>query len=67
MSDEVDGGWRCDTGGDEQAQVYPVCDLREHIATGVECWCHPQIIDGIVIHNAMDGREQFERGERKPS
>jgi hypothetical protein len=45
--------------------VYPVDDLREHAVT--DCWCGPVDDDGIVIHNSLDGREMYERGERKRS
>jgi hypothetical protein len=31
------------------------------------CRCHPEIDDDLVIHNSFDGREAYERGERKPS
>jgi hypothetical protein len=45
--------------------VYPVDDLREHVVT--DCWCGPVDDDGIVVHNSLDGREMYERGERKMS
>jgi hypothetical protein len=45
--------------------VYPVKDLREHSLT--DCWCRPTDDDGIVVHNSLDGREQYEHGDRKPS
>ena len=45
--------------------VYPVDDLREHAVT--DCWCGPLDDDDIVIHNSLDGREIYERGERKMS
>ena len=51
----------------ELACVYPVADLREHQTFGSKCWCQPIINDGVVIHNAMDQREKYERGERRPS
>lgn len=53
--------------------VYPVDDLREHVVDTKEgvCWCNPEVeyIEGeeIYIHNAMDGREQYETGVRKPT
>jgi hypothetical protein len=46
--------------------VIPVDDLREHHAS-LECWCGPVEDDGVVVHNALDGREAYERGERKVS
>lgn len=44
--------------------VYPLNDLREHELSGKNCWCHPHIDeeDSIVIHNALDKREQLEQG-----
>lgn len=49
--------------------VTPVDDLREHVESRT-CWCRP-VEDSdepsVVIHNAMDGREAYETGERKPS
>ena len=47
------------------SHVYPTNDLREHSVNG--CWCRPTDDDGIVVHNSLDARELFERGERKPS
>lgn len=64
---DVQHAWACDYGGDEPSQVYPIGDLRPHTLKGSDCWCKPEILDGIVIHNAMDGREAFESGERVPS
>ncbi len=45
--------------------VYPFNDLREHSLT--DCWCRPTDDDGVVVHNSLDGREFYERGERRPS
>jgi hypothetical protein len=45
--------------------VVPVDDLREHSVSG--CWCRPTDDDGLTVHNSLDGREFYERGERKPS
>lgn len=47
-------------------EVMPRDDLREH-AFGWKCWCKPFDEDGIIVHNSMDGRERFERAERKAS
>jgi len=46
-------------------QVIPVDDLREHSLNN--CWCDPRDDDGVVVHNSLDGRELYERGDRKPS
>jgi hypothetical protein len=45
--------------------VLPVDDLREH--SMVDCWCRPFDDEGAIIHNSLDHREFYERGERKPS
>ena len=50
----------------DDIHVVPVNDLREH-DTDFHCWCDPSYQDGVWVHNSMDGREQFESGERKPS
>ena len=52
--------------------VYPLDDLREHDTDGDECWCCPDYDtaddgDLIVVHTALDRREEFETGARKPS
>ena len=51
--------WRTDG-----CQVWPDKDLREHQLDST-CWCNAFLDDGILIHNAMDKREQYECGERK--
>ncbi|MGA0608834.1 hypothetical protein [Caldimonas sp. KR1-144] len=53
----------------DQAHVVPLGDLREHDAN-MRCWCKPtQDAEepALFVHHAMDGREAFETGERKPS
>lgn len=53
---------------DDKYHVFPIDDLKEHTVEGMGCWCHPvEDDDGVIVHNAMDGREAFETGERKPS
>ena len=47
-------------------EVTPINDLREHIP-GVDCWCQPFMDEDVIVHNALDGRERFERGERANS
>lgn len=55
-----------DRGGAKRFHVIPLEDLREHDrAEG--CWCRPDLDNGMVTHNALDGREAFERRERVPS
>jgi len=46
-------------------QVYPINDLRKHSLR--DCWCRPIDDEGVTVHNSLDGREVYERGERKLS
>jgi hypothetical protein len=52
--------WKAD-----RNHVYPINDLREHSLS--DCWCRPTDDDGVIVHNSLDGRELYERGDRKPS
>jgi len=46
--------------------LLPINDLKPHEASEA-CWCHPERDDyGSVAHNALDGREAYERGDREP-
>lgn len=60
------GNWLVDPRADG-IHIVPLSDLREH--GGADCWCQPELLDGwdIIKHNSMDGREAFERGERRVS
>ena len=40
--------------------VYPVNDLMQHDTESGKCWCNPQSDDFVVIHNSLDGREDYE-------
>lgn len=47
--------------------VVPVNDLKEH-ELSVDCWCNPKRDEEepeVIVHYAMDGRENYETGERK--
>lgn len=48
----------------DMQHIYPINDLREHVTSGKPCWCNPTVDDGVTIHNAMDGREQWETGRK---
>jgi hypothetical protein len=53
----------------DELHVIPIDDLRDH-ETSEACWCKPTPDDeepSVFIHHAMDGREAYEAGERKPS
>ena len=44
--------------------VYPIDDLREH-EISVGCRCQPsEEGDGVVVHNSMDRREEYEAGNK---
>jgi hypothetical protein len=50
----------------ERTLVIPNNDLKSHVDTGEWCHCQPRIETAengnkIVIHNAYDGREFYER------
>jgi hypothetical protein len=63
--------WVREYGGGLPQQVYPTDDDRPHLTTGTSCWCDPHVEgegeSAIVVHNSADGREKYERGERKPN
>ena len=47
-------------------EIIPLDDIIGHIL-GETCKCGPEYIeDGILVHKAVDGREAYENGERKP-
>lgn len=58
--------------GDEQEReqhIVPLDDLKEHEIHRF-CWCRPVATaddDDVLVHNSLDGREQFETGSRKLS
>lgn len=60
--------WSRDHGGTDPEEIYPNNDLRPHVLGGRSpCWCNPIDDEGTIVHNALDGREAFEDGVRKPS
>lgn len=38
-------------------EVTPIDDVRVH-DDGPKCWCRPSTEDGVLIHNALDGRNE---------
>lgn len=50
-----------------KGHIIPIEDLRDHDLKA-DCWCRPvpDIEDPLFTHNALDGREAYERGERLP-
>jgi hypothetical protein len=63
MSKTEPTGW---TAYADPSEVVPNNDLKPH-GSGMGCACKPFEDEGTIIHNSFDGREKFERGERKPS
>ncbi len=51
---------------EEIQHVIPINDIRDHTES-VVCWCKPEFKDGVYMHNSMDRREEYERGEREPN
>ena len=50
----------------EGHHVYPLNDLREHILDPQgSCWCKPEEIETVWVHNSMDRREEYENGRAK--
>ena len=47
----------------ENCHVIPLDDYRDHW-NEEDCWCRPTEpdLDGVWLHNSMDGRESYERG-----
>jgi hypothetical protein len=61
-------GWQVHNCG-ATIHVVPVGDTHEHDFNS-QCRCHPEQEPGmksIFVHNSYDGREAFEKGERKAS
>lgn len=56
------GGWLATA-----QYVVPIEDLKYHDAGKKSCWCHPILNNGLLIHNSMDKREEYERKKRKSS
>lgn len=53
---------------EEDVHVMPIRDLRSHSASP-QCWCRPQLdeeVEDLFVHNALDRRELYERGELRP-
>ena len=48
--------------------VIPLNDLREHEVSPT-CWCRPTPDEehDVFVHHALDGREAYETGEKRPS
>jgi hypothetical protein len=52
----------------KEQHVLPIGDMWEHECSP-DCWCVPvedTEVEGMWIHNAADGRQDYESGKRKP-
>ena len=56
--------WMVEVGGGEISVVWPIDDLREHDRLREDCWCRPRWDENILVHNAADRREEYEKGRR---
>jgi hypothetical protein len=47
-----------------EVHLVPVDDYRLHeVGDEGECWCRPDVdTEGVIKHNALDGREWYENG-----
>ena len=43
--------------------ITPIGDLKDHIASA-DCWCKPELDDGVFVHHSMDRREEYEEGRK---
>ncbi len=67
MSDENYGGWRVMVVGHHK-HVVPAGEELQHFPADCVCGAKPDPEDAtVIVHNAFDGREYFERGERQTS
>jgi hypothetical protein len=48
---------------EDPAHVIPIGDIREHVSRS-DCWCEPTFDDGVMVHHAMDRREEYEQGRK---
>lgn len=57
-------GWTVDRVSEHAVHVYPINDWQPHIMTET-CTCGPRVdnqgANAVVVHNAFDGRELFEK------
>lgn len=57
-------GWTIGSLASGVRHVLPINDLKPHTLEG-GCWCQPREIDpDLWVHNSLDEREKYERGEK---
>lgn len=52
--------------GIQNHHVWPLDDLKDH-ELEKDCWCKPLLDGNIIVHNSMDGREDYENNIRQKS
>jgi hypothetical protein len=57
--------WRTAADGEGMPHTFPMDDLRPHLPS--DCWCRPEELEGIIVHNALDRREFYELGKLRLS
>lgn len=50
--------------GRKVTYIIPINDLKDHEGENDQCWCIPWWDENILVHEAMDKRQEFERGRR---
>jgi hypothetical protein len=55
--------WMATTTAKGTPCVYPIDDIKPH-EIDAPCWCIPFDDDGVIVHNSMDRREEYERGRQ---
>jgi hypothetical protein len=58
-------GWTIIETENYGVHIMPVDEMDMHDFEN--CRCEPREDEGVIIHASFDGRELYERGERKPS
>lgn len=63
----VGQGWDVVPGNMMLRHVMPTDDIKCHHADS-SCWCRPYVDivdDTVLIHNSLDGREEYESGKKR--
>jgi hypothetical protein len=68
FDDDEAAQWVAEEECDDNAHIIPLDDLYPH-KLSKDCWCHPQEDDEhpeLLVHQAADGRLDYEEGRRRP-
>lgn len=48
-------------------EYMPMNDIRDH-TSGMRCWCEPEVDETMaIVHRAIDRRDEYMEGRRRPS